>query len=497
MKRLLFLLQFSWALPSVLSAQNDLDVLRYSQTTIGGDARFLGMGGSMGALGANLSCINFNPAGIAMFRKGEMAFSGGLRFANAEATHYGTTTRDFRANVNLGLIGFASSWEEESPYKDERSKKRFKDWSRRHTIGFTYNKIANFNTNVSIQGITHGSTIIDDFLGSAQGYQAGDLNQFYEGMAFNTYLIDTFPGTLTQYGTYFNTDKSFRQSKTINTTGGINEYSFAYGYAMDNKTYFGVSMGIPSGKWNYTSEYVEEDYGDSTEYFKSLDYTETVQTRAIGVNLKLGVITRVSEGLRVGAYFHTPTVYSLTDTYLNTLSARYDSLFGYTDLSLSDSSGTGRFKYNIRTPMRAGVNLGYVYNKILAFNIDAEYMSYNQGNIRSKTYVFQDVNNAIRKKYASTFNFRAGIEFNTSPVVFRAGFASYGSPFGPVLSGKNVRNTITGGIGFRENEKHYFDIAVVYDMYGEDYYIYNPEYVNATSIKHKTTGIVLTYGIKF
>jgi hypothetical protein len=496
MKRFVFLLSCCWLVPAAIHAQNDLDVMRYSQTTFGGDARFMGMAGSMGALGANLSCINFNPAGVALFRKGELAFTGGLRFANAEASHYGTTTRDFRANVNLGLIGFASSWEEESPYKDERSKKRFKDWSRRHTIGFTYNKLANFNTNVSIQGTTHGSTIIDDFLGSAQGYQAGDLNYFYEGLAFDTYLIDTFPGQPILYGTYFNTDKSFRQSKTINTTGAINEYSFAYGYAIDNKTYFGASLGIPSGKWSYTSEYTEQDASDSISYFKSLDYTETVQTRAIGVNLKLGLISRVSESVRVGAYFHTPTVYSLNDTYANGLSVSYDSVLYYSNY-YSDSSGTGRFKYNIRTPMRVGVDLAYVYKKILAFNIDAEYMSYNQGNLRSKTYVFADVNNAIRKKYGSTFNFRAGIELNTSPVVFRAGFASYGSPFGPVLSGKYVRNSITGGIGFRENEKHYFDIAVVYDTYGEDYYIYGPQYVNATAIRHKNTGIILTYGIKF
>jgi hypothetical protein len=497
MKRLLFLFQLLWILPFASNAQNDIDVLRYSQTAFGGDARFMAMGGSMGALGANLSCMNFNPAGIAVFRKGELALSGALRFANAEATHYGATAKDFKANAHLGLLGFASSWEETNPYRDERSRNRFKDWSRRHTIGFTYNKIANFNSNASIQGVVHNSTITDDFLGSAQGYQPQDLNPFFEAMAFNTYLIDTFPGTLTEYGTYFNPDKTYKQSKTINTTGTIGEYSLAYGYALDNKTYFGVALGVPSGKWNYTSQYIEEDAGDSIEYFQALDYSETVQTRAIGVNLKLGVLTRLSESIRIGAYFHTPTAYSLNDTYQNSLEVSYDSLFGYSNINMRDSSGTGRFKYNIRTPMRFGANFAYLYEKILAFNIDAEYVSYDQGSIRSKTYVFEDVNNAIRKKYSSTFNFRAGIELNTSPVVFRAGFASYGSPFGELLSGKYVRNSYTGGIGFRENEKHYFDIAVVFDNYNEDYYIYNPQYVNPTNIKYKSTSIVLTYGIKF
>ena len=35
-----------------VKAQNDLDALRYSQITVGGNARFLSMGGAFGALGA-------------------------------------------------------------------------------------------------------------------------------------------------------------------------------------------------------------------------------------------------------------------------------------------------------------------------------------------------------------------------------------------------------------------------------------------------------------
>lgn len=476
-----------------LFSQNDLDVMRYSQTGFGGDARFMSMGGSMGALGANLSTLNYNPAGMAVFRKGEFAITGGLRFANATAEHYGTTSRDFKANATLGLIGFSSAWEEESPYRDETSKKKFKDWSRRHSIGFTYNRIANFNSNVTIQGNLHGKTIVDDFLASAQGYQPQDLSYYYEGMAFNTYLIDTFPGTINEYGSYFYTDKTFGQTKVINVTGSLGEYSLAYGYAMDNKTYFGVALGIPSGKWNYSSDYAETDVGDSTEYFQSLSMSEVIQTRSVGVNLKLGLIHRLSENIRLGLYYHTPTAFSLTDAYQSSIDVKYDSIFG----TQSYTSDPGSFKYGMRTPMRFGGSLAYIYEKLLAFNIDAEYVGYNEGSLRSRDYSFADVNNAIRKKYASTVNFRAGIELNTKPVVFRAGYASYGSPFGDMFSGKGVKNSYTGGIGFRENPNRYFDIAVVFDRYNEDYYIYNPNFIDASKLSFKATTIMLTYGIKF
>ena len=416
MKRLItasiviLLIQFS------TSTQNDIDVLRYSQTVVGGDSRFLAMGGIMGALGANLSTLNYNPAGMGLYRKGELAVSAGLRFSNTLANHYGTTTNDFKANVPIGLLGFASAWEEPSPYQDEKSKKKFKNWSRRHAVGFTYNKLVNFNQNITVHGTTKDETIIADFLGSAQGYQPNNLSKFYEGMAFNTYLIDTFPGTLTEYGTYFDTHKPYNQNKVINTTGSLSEFSFAYSYAIDNKSYFGASLGIPSGKWNYSGLYTEDDNKagrvDSTDNiasFNSLTYNETIQTRAVGINLKLGVITRLSESVRVGAYFHSPTVYSVRDNYSNSLQVNYDTLFSYYNVTLSDSSGPGSFKYKIYSPMRLGANFAYLYEKILAFNLDAEYINYQQGNIRATGYSFIEVNDGIRQKYKSTFNFPASI----------------------------------------------------------------------------------------
>src|ERR1700744_1704303 len=75
----------------VALAQNDVDAMQYSQTSFYGDARFMSMGGAFGSLGANLSCLNFNPAGIAMYHKGELVFTPGLKFQGENATHYGTS----------------------------------------------------------------------------------------------------------------------------------------------------------------------------------------------------------------------------------------------------------------------------------------------------------------------------------------------------------------------------------------------------------------------
>ena len=46
------------------SAQNLYDAERLSSNELNGTARFVGMGGAMGALGGDISTIGTNPAGI-------------------------------------------------------------------------------------------------------------------------------------------------------------------------------------------------------------------------------------------------------------------------------------------------------------------------------------------------------------------------------------------------------------------------------------------------
>ena len=52
-----------------MKAQNEEDALRYSNVFFGGTARYMGVGGAFGALGADISVLNINPAGMARFKK--------------------------------------------------------------------------------------------------------------------------------------------------------------------------------------------------------------------------------------------------------------------------------------------------------------------------------------------------------------------------------------------------------------------------------------------
>ena len=52
---------------STLLAQDIYKMEAFTNNDLNGTARFVGMGGAMNALGADISVINTNPAGIGMF----------------------------------------------------------------------------------------------------------------------------------------------------------------------------------------------------------------------------------------------------------------------------------------------------------------------------------------------------------------------------------------------------------------------------------------------
>src|SRR6476646_7290107 len=125
-----------------LSAQNDLDAIRYSRSGVGGTSRFVAMGGAFGAVGADLSCAAYNPGGLAVYRKGDLNFSGGMRTSANSGNLYGTTNKLTDASLVFNNFGVAGVWKSAS------------DPDNRHVFAFTNTRIQNFNSSTRVGGYT-------------------------------------------------------------------------------------------------------------------------------------------------------------------------------------------------------------------------------------------------------------------------------------------------------------------------------------------------------
>lgn len=481
-------------LSSAVVAQNDIDAIRYSQTFFGGTSRNKAMAGSFGALGADGSCMAINPAGIGLYRKGDMNISFGLKFMAVEGMHNGTSTKNFNATVPFDGLSLVGAWDSKINPDNH------------HALGLSLNQIANYNANTTIEGRANGKSMMDEVLLSAKGLTPDNLDPSYAGLAFSTYVLDTLGG---KYYSFVNSKKDVLQSKTIETSGKINEWCINYAYGYKDKLYMGVTLGIPNVTYNHNSVYKEIDDKDSIKInnydypvyyysgnggFKSFSYQEAYKTTGNGYNLKLGIIYRAADFIRLGASFNSPTIYNLTDSYVYNMESNFDE-GGHYQASYPPDNG-GRFNYKVITPMKFTGSIALLYKKIGTVNVDYDVINYKQASLQSNPSDFTGVNTTIRNKYAQTSNLRVGGELNLKPIFVRAGYAMYGSPFGDTFNGDFVTSFYTGGIGFRLN-KFYMDFSFVKSLKNENYYMYNANFVDKSTLKNSGTTIALSIGSKF
>jgi long-subunit fatty acid transport protein len=230
--------------------------------------------------------------------------------------------------------------------------------------------------------------------------------------------------------------------------------------------------------------------------FNSLTYTEYFETIGTGFNLKLGGIARVNDALRLGFYYHTPTIFNLTDAYYNEMSATFDLKPNSPDVKRYPSQG-GVYNYRVITPSRLGLNAGAVIGKSAIIGLDYEFVNYGKAQISGETLDdFAGVNSVIARKYTVGHNIRLGGEYNFQPLMVRAGYNMQGSPFGHVLFGDFVRHTVSLGAGFRMKNNLYFDFAWMRSFSTEKYYLFTA--LDAMSrINYNSSQLSVTAGIKF
>ena len=137
-----------------------------------------------------------------------------------------------------------------------------------------------------------------------------------------------------------------------------------------------------------------------------------------------------------------------------------------------------------------------LYKKFGAINVDYDIINYSNASLQSSPQEFTGVNKVIKNKYTKTSNLRVGVEANLKPMMVRLGYAMFGSPFGDTYSGDFVKSFFTGGIGFKR-ERAYLDISFSRSLSQENYYMYNPNFVDKSTLRNSGTTIAVTVGSKF
>jgi hypothetical protein len=510
MKAVFLFVFFSFAI-SWSFAQAPEDALRYSYLTQpGGTARNQAIGGAGASLGGEFSSLFINPAGLGFYKTGDFVVTPSLSFKKSNADYLGSSNTANDNNFNLGATGFVIG----GPTRSQSVKSI--------AFGIGVNRVADFNNHTFYKGTNKNSSYSEKYLEQLINDNVTDPNDaasydpYGASLAFNTYLIDTVQapdGSLNGYRTQANPATGLIQQNTINTTGGITDLSIGMGLDLQEKWYFGATISVPFLNYNRNAYYKESDAtSDPNNNFNYFDANESLHTKGVGINAKLGVIYKPDENIRLGLAFHTPTAYQLTDDYTAEV---ITDLEGYGGAGVKSQSSTDltdgqplESKYNLTTPWRAIFSASYLFGSGMEdvqkqqgfITADVEYVNYKNASFRDVNNdqdaadYYKDLNQTIDALYKNAINVRLGGELKLNTFMVRLGGAYYGNPY---QSQSSDLVKVTGGIGYR-NKGIFLDLAYVYSMLKDVNYPYRlqdkasiPAY-----LKNNNGNIVATIGFK-
>lgn len=447
MKRLFLILLA--AIPFCGSGQSIYDVYNISTSYYQGTAKSMAMGSAMGAVGQDFSSISINPAGLGLFRKPTFIFTPSIITAYTKTELNNNEAIDSKAKLSVNNFGYVGINE---------SGDNIITWS----VGM--NRTNNFNNNIYIDGYDKTSLVDYYFMELIDNNINNDvaLEQFSPSYIYPLYWtwIINFEdiGLTTPIPT-----GDVKHQKGVNSWGGTNEWTVSSSINFNDKIFFGVSINMPYVNSKRITQYKEEwTYQNMQESWLQ---EEILSTTGWGFNGKLGLIAFPVRWLRLGASFHTPTIYELTDTW-KTQTTSYIEGVNYEYIVPSSY-----FNYSLMTPMRADVSAAFIFGNFGMITADYEYVNYSAIRLSSYDYDYEEYNEIISNTFSPTMNIRLGTEWRYQSMCFRGGYSFYGSPYG-IGEADLRRNALSCGLGYTH---HLFtiDLAYVYATQRNQYDLYS------------------------
>lgn len=469
MKKISLTIAIVFLTTSWIYSQNVDDVLRYSQIFYQGTARFNSMGGAFTALGGDMSTLSQNPAGIGMFRSSEISFSPQMYYNNTNANFNGKQSSDYVYDFNLGQIGIVS----------HLLSGNAKNGLISLNIGYSFNKMSNLNSTVSILGTGTSSSMADSWADQSYGTNYRDLTGA-AGIAYDAWVMDTITGTGQKtYGTVFNNygdnaKSTYGQSirRLINNEGYTGEHAISIGGNISNKLFFGATLGIDVLR--YTSDYSHTESADYSldSGFENFTYTEHYEDTGTGISFKLGTIFKPTENLRIGFAFHAPTKYRISEYYYDKINSTFTGNQTY-----ESDNQPSTYSYDLTTPFRILAGIAYQFEKRALFSFDYEFVDYSTARFSDDgdNYDYSDTNDEIRSTLKPASNIRLGGEYRIDKFYLRGGYGHYGKMFsqGEGNEEENLNyNSFSCGLGFRQQNLS-LDFGFVNISNSEKYILYD------------------------
>lgn len=424
-----------------------------------------------------------NPASLALYRDGFAEF--GLSFRNVEenATYLGQSGSNDNQNNNFSNFGFLYS---------------FPTVQGSFVVGAGYTQHTIFDRVLGFRARNSNSSITDKFKADGSPYQeiAFDTFATESGDGFEDWDESIFRIGFDNFGDYL----GIRQQGEIIQNGYNGEYSIFFATEFQENIMVGASLGILTGRFNYSRIFQEidefNDY-DSSDFIDSsgdgfgdtdidrITLDDQVRSRYAGFRARVGTLYRVNDNVSVGASYAFPTTIEVDEIFDAEIVTRFDN--GSEFSAITDSE----FSYKIKYPSRVSLGLGINDIEGLSISLSTEYINYASTEIDfQESSLFEDElieNDFISDSYSSVWNIRAGVSYDFSKdLTVRAGYSFLPSRF---LDGSDDRNIYAAGAGFSVTDNIRFEIAAQYTQWDETSSVYDYAQYNYSNLPDSAPGV--------
>lgn len=483
-------------------AQETYENTKLIDNDLNGTARYVGMGGAMEALGADISVINSNPAGIGLFRRSSGSVSFGLVSQDgASSFKYGNKT-----NASFDQAGFV--------YSMRDGRRTFIN------LGFNYHKSKNFDYILNAASGLNGASQhkLSYMKALANENNLDKTSSGWRGkFAYTSQLDNLYYNTLmmTSSDGFFYNDAS-RYAFGRAETGYIGEYDFNSSVNVNDRVYLGVTVGIHDVHYTGHSLYNEALVNLNNQTAGDITVNDERRITGTGYNASFGIIFRPVDAspFRIGLSVTTPTWYDLKTsnyTYLinNTKADGGGKLQGdYPNYTTGES-----YEFKLFTPWKFGVSLGHTVGNYLALGASYEYADYSRldtrvndgydvdywGDVYEHSSSDEPMNRHTRETLKAVSTFKIGAEAKVMPnLAVRAGYNyvspmfkkegykdgnidSYGSNYSSATDYTNweATNRYTVGVGYTLG-KMSFDLAYQYAQTNGKFHPFADSYLDYT-----------------
>ncbi len=493
---------------------------QFSSSYATGSARMQGLGGSFGVLGADLSSIAGNPAGLGFYTRSEVGMNVGVLDAQTTSNYFDQSTQESNTSLHIPNFGVVITGD----YMNRS------DW--RGTFGFSYSQRTVFTQPLKVEGLNNRSSYLDFLIEKANSRYnyagGGDIDgnviddeydsfskaaNTLEGVAYQTFLINNSSTGGAPFNR-FEPNLPTNQFGVATNSGVVSQWNFSYGANYKERLFIGIGLHFSKLKSINDFSWTEEFIG--ANYIAGFETNEKLETSGSGISATLGLIYKLTPSLRISLAAESPMYYDQMAERLTGIT--FPRVFGVpSELNGNPITITkvnpvrllpNEFNYQMTTPLKFSAGAAYFFGKRALVSFDAEYMNYPGIRLAAvelgafANQQFKDkYNGQVKANFQSALNLKVGAEIRVSSAwSVRGGVATYGQIYASdydLIDRSQFQ--ISAGLGYRSNA-FYLDLGV-WQRTGKDaytpYVLKNAADYGSAALQILNTQVVIGGGVYF